>query len=463
MRYMATVLDKASPIQQRTDPSEDLRTIIGRAFLLAQTAANMGGSVSVDVWEESGDASKNPWAKIGQVAVNFARVPSLLLRSPIEATATLALGNGKPAAGAPPRVACPYCDGVMDLKEDLNGIRYDYACAICQWESSYSPSQAADWLRKWPIRNDGGRLAQPVFDGYDQPKKITALASFRSGQNLALLVHIVKSYGEDLKVFSAKDGKVMGDGIRCRKPEDRAMALGLAKRYLEVKLEVEIHDQALHSVESIDLWATPPRTKTSIDELKEIIESGLRYAGLVTTSGKTIDVHVLNWTDDGITIDYKGNTIPVSELAQLRVNGEATKYGENVKLILWQNPDWDPDAKPAAKGKGKKAAASEQAPINESVACSLRVGVLEEWLDIYNNDGNATATADELNDKTVGRTDALYAIMEGQSVPDGVPADDEDLLGAWRALYPERALGETVRSMRLEDHEDWDSSCCREA
>jgi len=65
-------------------------------------------------------------------------------------------------------------------------------------------------------------------------------------------------------------------------------------------------------------------------------------------------------------------------------------------------------------------------------------------------DESASTTADELNDKTNDRMNNLYSLMEGQSVPDGVPADDEDLLGAWRALYPERALGETVRSMQPE-------------
>jgi len=455
VRYMTTVLDKNSPIQQRSEPSEDLRTIISRAFLMAQNAANQGGSVSVDVWEESGDASKNPWAKIGQISVNFARVPSLLLRAPIESTTTaLAIGDGKPAAGAPAHVACPYCDGVMQLREDLNGIRYDYSCTSCNWESSYSPSQAAEWLRKFPIRSDGGRLAAPVFE-YDKPKSVTALASFRSGKNLALLVYVVKNYGEHIKVYSGRDGKEMGDGIKCRTPQDRAMALGLAKRFLEDKLDVEIHDQDLHKVQPIDLWATPPATRTSVADLKEIIENEVRgYAYLVTTSGKTIECHRPRLTalEDGIEGYSIKTPIPLSELAQLRVNGEPSTYGENVKIILWQNPDWDPNAKPSKNGKGKKGMFPPAQKNQDLAAIGRRIEALDAWADIYAEDENDVGgeTAVELADKTYERIEALRTLSEGGEVPEGVPADDEDLLGAWRALYPEMALGETVRSMQPE-------------
>ncbi|HEY3265529.1 MAG TPA: hypothetical protein VGM37_01285 [Armatimonadota bacterium] len=369
MKYIGVLDYQNQPTQRRTEPNEDLRTVIGQLFNMAQSAAVECAKVTAAVWEESGQVGRSPLAKVLTISVDASKIPALLLRASDQAMLSLPGIGGTGRQKVPPRAACPYCDSVAELAEGgADSLVYRYHCCnpACGYDSSYNSSQLAAWLAKHPLREDGHKLTMPPGDTY------TALASYNDGERFVLIVWNSKQYDTGIKSVTAS-GKEACYTFRCRPINGIKKARAVLKTWLADKVGVEYHDQAMHGVAAIPLWADPPIALTTVEELLQLLTGKCGWTPsspkVLTTSGKKIEAYGFRMVrDDAISIN--GQTVALDDIARLEGTGSPEDFdtGYNAQAFtLYEKAGWTPPA-PSAKGagKGKKAKAGGIAVAEES-------------------------------------------------------------------------------------------------
>jgi hypothetical protein len=355
-------------VERRTQPADDLRVVIGQVFSLVQSAALECAKVSAAVWEESGKVGGNALVKVLPINMDATKLPALLMRPAVSNALALPGLGGTGGGSAPARAACPYCEAVAELVEDYGpGLLYRYRCpnADCGYESSYSPAQAAAWLAKHPIREDGHKLTMPDGDFYK------ALASYRDGERFVALVWSDKPYDGGIKAVSAR-GLAVSHPFRCRPINGIQRGRAVLKTWLADQPDVEYHDAAMDTVEAIPLWPDPPPVLTEVDELRRLFAGDYGWAPInvkvTATDGRKYDQWGVRLVRDD-AINVVNPPLLLTDVAQVFGCGNPEEYetGYNAPTFpLYEKPGWTPPAKPAKKAKGKKReAAPEEAEAEE--------------------------------------------------------------------------------------------------